>query len=79
MAAPGDYLVVRYAVEGPEIWHERLITARDPAHAGHYMVFTPDGDHYLEELTVASEDIAEVRAIDRSGATPLGLNPQLIY
>eukprot|EP00969_Alexandrium_andersonii_P069156 3050915-Alexandrium_andersonii.AAC.1 len=43
------------------------------------MVYTPDGDHYLEELTVASEDIAEVRAIDRSGATPLGLNPQLIY
>ena len=64
----GDFYVVDYNIAG-ELFHERLVTgvAVDRSRAA---VLTPDGDHYIEPCTVASDDIAEVRRLDGQGGTP---------
>ena len=79
MANVGDYLVVLYDVEGAEVWHERLITARDAGRPGTYAVLTPDYDHYVEELTMTSVDVSGLRALDHQGAVPRGLVAERIY
>ena len=72
-------MVVLYDVEGAEVWHERLITARDAGRPGTYAVLTPDYDHYVEELTMTSVDVAGLRALDHQGAVPRGLVAERIY
>ena len=79
MARPGEYLIVRYDVEGPEVWHERLCTAVSPTTPGLLAVVTPDDDHYVEECTLNNEDLADMRWIGKSGETPAGIPGNRIY
>eukprot|EP00974_Lingulodinium_polyedra_P088631 8594560-Lingulodinium_polyedra.AAC.1 len=62
MAAPGDVLLLRYAVDGPEIWHERVVLAVSPARPSTKAVLTPDWDHYVEECTLENPDLQGIRA-----------------
>ena len=43
------------------------------------MVYTPDGDHYMEELAVSNNDIRAVRAMERPGVVPTGVPAQSVY
>ena len=52
MALPGQYVLIRYDVPGPELWHERLITGTDANNAGWCAMLTPDQDHYAEEISL---------------------------
>ncbi|CAK0894772.1 unnamed protein product [Prorocentrum cordatum] len=79
MAAPGDWLLIRYEVPGPEIFHERVVTGvseTEPSLAANY---TNDGDHYAEDASQQNDDIAEVRWIARPGDTPAGVDPRRVY
>ena len=68
-----------YDVVGPDVWHERLITASDPGRPGWYSVVTPDDDHYVEDLSPTCVDVEGLRALDRQGATPAGIRERDIY
>ena len=60
---------------GPALWHACFITAADTARPGFYAVLTPDGDHYVEELSFACADVADLKYLERSGATPQASTP----
>ena len=84
MAQAGEWMLAQYDLGGPPpvgpvLWHERCITAIDASRPGFYAVFTPDGDHYVEELSFACADVADLKYLERSGATPAGVNPAHIY
>ena len=79
MATSGSYLIVKYDVPGPELWHERLVTATDPSHAGSFAVVTPGWDHHVEEISITNEDIEDIRAFDRQGGLPAGIQEQNVY
>jgi hypothetical protein len=73
MARPGDYVLVRYDVRGPAVYHERLIAAAS-GNRGWFAQQTPDGDHYLELLDVADNpDLVDVRFLRHRGEVPPGV------
>ncbi|CAE8609395.1 unnamed protein product, partial [Polarella glacialis] len=73
MAQPGDFLLVRYDMPGPELWHERMVTGVS-GHPGFYAIVTPDGDTYVEEVSQANADLDGFHLLLRQGDLPLGLN-----
>eukprot|EP00974_Lingulodinium_polyedra_P070977 6869773-Lingulodinium_polyedra.AAC.1 len=75
--AAGSWVVVCYDVPGQPLYHERLVTAVGAA--ANCAVLTPDGDHYVEQLALINEDLADIRFIAGSGDTPVGLDPARIY
>ena len=51
--APGTFAFVSYA--GIGLWHERLVLAW--ISEGEYIILTPDGDIYIEQLDLSSQDL----------------------
>ena len=74
----GDWLLLRYATYGPIIYHERLIiaVAADGLTAS---ILTPDGDHYVEDITTASASIHTVLTIAGQGERPAAIPAHQIY
>ena len=79
MASPGDWVLIRYDVPGPEIFHERVVTGVCDTEPSLIATFTNDGDHYAEDVSQQNDDIAEVRWIARAGDTPAGIDPRRVY
>ena len=53
----GDFCVVRYAVPGVPLWHERLVSYLPPGYGLVVSILSPDNDDYEEDW--GSADIAE--------------------
>ena len=66
--APGDRVFLDYGVAA-EPWHERRLLAW--VGAGDWVVQTPDGDVYVEEI--ACPPLSGVRAVPADGSLPIGL------
>ena len=79
MASPGDVVLVKYDVEGPVVWHGRIILSIHPRPAGVYVILTPDGDIYEEGYNADDEDVAAVLATRGSGDTPAGVGGEAVY
>ena len=70
MVEVGKFVAIRYDVPGEHVFHERLVPAISPRGDGVCATLTPDGDHYIEQLTLEDEDLAAIRSIAHSGDTP---------
>lgn len=77
MSLLNRYVLVRYNVGGPELWHERL--ALEHVSGEEYIIVTPDRDLYVEELSAANEDLIGVRARPARGVLPPGIAAAAIY
>lgn len=77
MALVDRRVLVEYAVGGPTLWHERLVWSH--VADDRYMVVTPDGDVYEEELGLLNSDIRNIRVRARPGAVPAGVVAAQIY
>ena len=75
--ATGTEVLIRYHVEGPVVWHARLILAHVVDDT--YIITTPDEGIYAEDYGADSEDISVVRARPAGGALPFGVVGQNIY
>ena len=75
--AAGTEVLIRYQIEGPVVWHARLILAHVIDDT--YIITTPDEDIYAEDYGADSEDISMVRARPAGGALPFGVVGQNIY
>ena len=76
----GSELLVQYR-DYPNEWHARIILASvslDPQHE-EYIIYTPDGDLYEEDVGPGSENIVatRVRPLDRS--IPYGIVGEQVY
>ncbi len=79
MARPGEYVLVRYAVRGPVVYHERLITVVS-GNRGWFAQQTPYGDHYMELCDVADNpDFVDVRFSRHRGEVPPGVAAGSVY
>lgn len=77
MALVDRRVLVEYAVGGPTLWHERLVLAH--VADDRYIIVTPDGDVYEEELGLLNSDIRNIRVRARPGAVPAGVVAAQIY
>ena len=75
MAAPGSYFLVEYdGYEG--MHHERLVLAQafgEGVAPGSYLIRTPEGDQYVEEISAMAADISDFRLLQRQGDLPPGM------
>eukprot|EP00971_Amphidinium_carterae_P304847 6057943-Amphidinium_carterae.1 len=76
---PGDFCLVKYRGVPGQLWHERLVLAKDPRQLGHYLIETPDGDRYTENYQPNSPDVDGLRFTKFQGADAPGLPPDRIY
>ena len=68
---PGGYLVVFYSDDN--VWHERVLLAE--ADSQHWVIETPDGDMYVENVACTSPEDGPCRAValDETGELPVFL------
>ncbi|CAK0900955.1 unnamed protein product [Prorocentrum cordatum] len=59
--SPGDFILERYDIPGPEVWHERMVLIASP-HRTDLTILTPDGDCYEEHLFAAGTPGADIAA-----------------
>lgn len=71
----GDRLLVFY--DGDVVWHTRLLLAH--VHQSTWVILTPDGDIYAEDVSDANPDWDAWRVWPRGGGAPFGVDPNLIY
>ena len=72
----GKCILVKYS--DPEaVWHCRLVLAHVIAHE--FVILTPDGDLYIEDLSGADGDIERWRFYDPAVGPPFGIDPRQIY
>eukprot|EP00959_Pyramimonas_sp_CCMP1952_P087691 1834842-Pyramimonas_sp.AAC.1 len=57
----GDFILERYDIPGPEVWHERMVLIASP-HRTDLTILTPDGDCYEEQLFAAGAPGADIAA-----------------
>ncbi|CAK9052120.1 unnamed protein product [Durusdinium trenchii] len=77
MALQNRQVLVEYDVGGPRLWHERQVLehVKDDL----YIVLTPDGDVYAEELGLLNSDLRGVRVRPGPGIDPPGVVAAEIY
>ncbi|CAK0802220.1 unnamed protein product, partial [Prorocentrum cordatum] len=76
--APGTYAFVQYNDPADNgLWHERLILGW--VTASEYIVMTPDGDVFIEQLDSANADLSGIRFSPSSGGLPAGLAGVPLY
>eukprot|EP00929_Paragymnodinium_shiwhaense_P049714 TRINITY_DN25052_c0_g3_i1.p1 TRINITY_DN25052_c0_g3~~TRINITY_DN25052_c0_g3_i1.p1 ORF type:complete len:415 (-),score=26.63 TRINITY_DN25052_c0_g3_i1:260-1504(-) len=79
MTSIGAFLLVRYAVAGPEIWHERLVLWVDPAGGPGKQIFTPDGDRYEEDIAAGVADLLGFHFLNHQGQLHPGVQEDRCY
>eukprot|EP00438_Fugacium_kawagutii_P034490 Skav226404 [mRNA] locus=scaffold3989:204376:205527:- [translate_table: standard] len=77
MALLNRQILLEYDVGGPRIWHER--TPLEQVQGDTYIILTPDGDVYSEELGPLNDDVRSIRVRPGPGALPAGMNPASVY
>ena len=76
--APGTYAFVQYNDPADNgLWHERLILGW--VSGSEYIVMTPDGDVFIEQLDSANADLSGIRFSPSSGGLPAGLTGAPLY
>ena len=66
-----------YDVPGPTLWHERFLLQH--LDGEEFAVLTPDGDVYIEQLSLQNEDLIGLRLLPRGGAMPVGVRAANLY
>ena len=77
MALVNREVLLEYNVAGPRLWHDRLVmehVANDT-----YVVLTPDGDIYAEDLGLLNPDVRAIRVRPGPRRVPAGLVAAEIY
>lgn len=75
----GDFLLVRYGVPGPVVHHSRLLVTQHVAGAAsEWHVVTPDGDQYVEDLSLGP-DIVYIGQCPNFRSYPIGVVPASVY
>ena len=69
----GKYIFVQYDIPGEDLWHQRL--ALSHVTGGEWVILTPDGDLYSEDLGSGSQDISAWRLGEPFGSFPFGVDP----
>eukprot|EP00438_Fugacium_kawagutii_P025616 Skav209719 [mRNA] locus=scaffold528:209114:215555:- [translate_table: standard] len=77
MALLGRQVLIEYDVGGPRIWHERY--PLEHLEGDNYVILTPDGDVYSEELGPLNADVRSIRVRPAAGVAPAGMRPASIY
>ena len=77
MALQGRFVLLQYDVGGPQLWHERQVLQH--VQGDNYIVLTPDGDVYMEELGLLNADLRTIRVRPRPGVAPQGIRAGQIY
>ena len=72
---PGAFVFPQYA--GFPLCHERLVLAW--IEQGEYVVLTPDGEIYIEQLDAGNVDLDGIRYARAGGGLPFGLAGQQLY
>ena len=73
---PGEFYLVRFAIAGPPLFHERLVIC---PHGDHNEILTPDNDRYEEPCVEAHAEVGGIRRLQGQGAPCLGVDPARIY
>jgi hypothetical protein len=69
---PGRIALVCYDIDGPDMWHERMLTGH--VTADEWVVLSPDLDMFTEALSVTGNpDLRRVRFRTPLGALPPGI------
>jgi hypothetical protein len=77
MALVGSVALVRYAIAGAEVWHERQVIAHITDDV--YVICTPDMDVYAEDLSITNADLQGLRMRAAVGGVPYGINAATVY
>jgi hypothetical protein len=77
MALVGSVALVRYAVAGAEVWHERQVVTHIIDDV--YIICAPDLDVYAEDLSVTNVDLQGLRVRAAVGGVPYGINAATVY
>eukprot|EP00969_Alexandrium_andersonii_P203572 8995481-Alexandrium_andersonii.AAC.1 len=56
-----------------------MVTARSPQGNSQYAVLTPDGDHFVEQLCLENEDLADIIWLQAQGERPPDIPEGRIY
>jgi hypothetical protein len=79
MAQIGDYVLLRYALRGRPVYHERFVSALGYL-PGLVAQYTTDGDHYVEMIDPRhNPDLDDVRVLRHRGEVPPGVPAAQIY
>ena len=71
----GDRILVFY--EGDTLWHSRYLLAC--VERSQWIIVTPDGDIYAEEVSSANSDWSAWRSWPVGGGMPLGVDPNMVH
>lgn len=75
--APGNFVLVKYDIPGDPTWHSRLLLAH--VTDGEWIILTPQGDIYAEDLSPDNLDIYGWRAFDPNVGVPYGIDPNHVH
>ena len=79
MPAVGDVVLLRYAVAGPAVYHERILLCVHDVPTSSYGIVSPDFDVYCEEIRGANTDLHSLYMCDGLGGVPAGVPANKIY
>ena len=77
MALVNRQVLLEYDVAGPRLWHERQVMLHIQGDL--YVVLTPDGDIYSEELGLLNSDLRGIRVRPGPGVLPAGIVAAEVY
>lgn len=77
MALVNRVALLEYDVGGPVVIHERAILQH--CSGDEYAILTPDGDVYIEEMSVSNSDLRSFRLRPAPGVLPPGVNAAQLY
>ena len=72
-----NFVLVKYDIAGDPTWHSRLLLAR--VTNGEWIILTPQGDIYAEDLSPDNMDIYDWRAFDPNVGVPYGIDPRHVH
>ena len=61
------------------LWHQRLVLGRLGCSASEHVVLTPDHDMFVEDLSLANEELAQVQWGTTFNVLPLGIPAAQVY
>ena len=75
--SPGDQVLLFYDDPAEQLWHVRILLAL--VEGDHWIILTPDGDIYSEQISSGNPDLLSWRPMDPGGVLPHGLVAAQIY
>ncbi len=75
--SPGDQVLVFYNDPTETKWHARILLAL--IHADDWIILTPDGDIYAEQISGGNPDLIAWRPMELDGSLPIGIVVGQVY